>query len=108
MRAHLILKDGTIFRGRAPLGFGGQGEAVFTTAMLGYQEILTDPSFAGQLICMTFPEQGIYGIHGDLNEGARPWATGLLCRRLSPHPDHANLEGDLGSWLKKSRIPVMT
>ena len=84
MRAHLILKDGTIFRGRAPLGFGGAGEAVFTTAMAGYQEILTDPSFAGQMVCMTFPEQGIYGIHADLNEGTRPWATGLLCRRLSP------------------------
>ncbi len=57
MRAHLILKDGAVFRGRAPLGFGGSGEAVFTTAMAGYQEILTDPSFAGQLVTMTFPEQ---------------------------------------------------
>jgi len=108
MHAHLILKDGTIFRGRAPLGFGGGGEAVFTTAMAGYQEILTDPSFAGQMVCMTFPEQGIYGIHADLNEGTRPWATGLLCRRLTFAPDHTRSEGDLAGWLKRHHIPVMT
>ncbi len=108
MRAHLILKDGTIFRGRAPLGFGGSGEAVFTTAMAGYQEILTDPSFAGQMVCMTFPEQGIYGVHADLNEAARPWATGFLCRRLSFAPDHARSEGDLPSWLRRHHIPVLT
>jgi carbamoyl-phosphate synthase small subunit len=108
MKAHLILKDGTVFRGRAPLGFGGSGEAVFTTSMLGYQEILTDPSFAGQMVCMTFPEQGIYGVHADLVEGDRPWATALLCRRLTVVPDHTLSEGDLGGWLKRHRIPVMT
>ncbi|HET8715753.1 MAG TPA: glutamine-hydrolyzing carbamoyl-phosphate synthase small subunit [Holophagaceae bacterium] len=108
MRAHLILKDGTVFRGRAPLGFGGGGEAVFTTAMAGYQEILTDPSFAGQMVCMTFPEQGIYGVHAGLDEASRPWATALLCRRLTALPDHAHAEGDLAGWLKKHRIPVMT
>lgn len=108
MRAHLILKDGTVFRGRAPLGFGGQGEAVFTTAMTGYQEVLTDPSFAGQMVCMTFPEQGIYGIHAELNEGSRPWATALLCRRLTALPDHVFSTSDLGSWLKRHRVPVMT
>jgi carbamoyl-phosphate synthase small subunit len=108
MRAHLILKDGRIFRGRAPLGFGGSGEAVFTTAMAGYQEILTDPSFAGQMVCMTFPEQGIYGVHADLNEAARPWATGFLCRRMTQLPDHARMESDLASWLKRHRIPVLT
>ncbi|MDP2877262.1 MAG: glutamine-hydrolyzing carbamoyl-phosphate synthase small subunit [Holophaga sp.] len=108
MRAHLILKDGTLYRGRAPLGFGGCGEAVFTTAMAGYQEILTDPSFAGQMVCMTFPEQGIYGIHADLNEATKPWATALLCRRLSKTADHILAEGDLGSWLRRHRVPVMT
>jgi carbamoyl-phosphate synthase small subunit len=108
VKAHLILKDGTFFRGRAPLGFGGSGEAVFTTSMVGYQEILTDPSFAGQMVCMTFPEQGIYGVHPDLVEGDRPWATALLCRRLTAVPDHTLAEGDLGGWLKRHRIPVMT
>ena len=76
--------------------------------MTGYQEILTDPSFAGQMVCLTFPEQGIYGIHADLNEGTRPWATGLLCRRLTFAPDHHRSEGDLPSWLKRHHIPVMT
>ncbi|MFN8010370.1 MAG: glutamine-hydrolyzing carbamoyl-phosphate synthase small subunit [Holophagaceae bacterium] len=108
MRAHLILKDGTVFRGRAPLGFGGSGEAVFTTAMAGYQEILTDPSFAGQMVTMTFPEQGIYGVHADLNEAPRPWAAALLCRRLTGTPDHTLSESDLGGWLKRARVPVMT
>lgn len=108
MKAHLILKDGTRFRGRAPLGFGGSGEAVFTTSMTGYQEILTDPSFAGQMVCLTFPEQGIYGVRQDLVEGDQPWASALLCRRLTAVPDHALAEGDLGGWLKRHRIPVMT
>ncbi len=108
MRAHLILKDGTVFRGRAPLGFGGSGEAVFTTSMTGYQEILTDPSFAGQMVTMTFPEQGIYGVHADLVESHRPWATALLCRRLTGVPDHTFAEGDLGSWLRRHRVPIMT
>jgi len=108
VKAHLILKDGTRFRGRAPLGFAGRGEAVFTTAMAGYQEILTDPSFAGQMVVMTFPEQGIYGIHADLNEAPRPWAAALLCRRLTNLPDHAFSESDLGSWLRRHRVPVMT
>lgn len=108
MKAHLILKDGSIFRGRAPLGFGGGGEAVFTTAMAGYQEILTDPSFAGQMVCMTFPEQGVYGLHTELNEASRPWAAALLCRRLTATADHVCSEGDLGAWLRRHRIPVMT
>ncbi|WP_005035583.1 glutamine-hydrolyzing carbamoyl-phosphate synthase small subunit [Holophaga foetida] len=108
MRAHLILKDGKTFRGKAPLGFGGSGEAVFTTSMTGYQEILTDPSFAGQMVCMTFPEQGIYGIHHNLNEAARPWATALLCRRMTGVPDHVFAEGDMGTWLRRHRVPVMT
>ncbi|MDR2696842.1 MAG: glutamine-hydrolyzing carbamoyl-phosphate synthase small subunit [Holophagales bacterium] len=108
MRAHLILKDGTVFRGRSPLGFGGSGEAVFTTSMTGYQEILTDPSFYGQLVTMTFPEQGIYGIHRDLQEADHPWARGLLCRRLTSAPDHAFAETNIADWLRKHRVPIMT
>ncbi len=108
MLAHLILKDGECFSGHAPLGRGGSGEVVFTTAMAGYQEILTDPSFAGQMVCMTFPEQGVYGVHADLNEAPRPWAAGFICRRLSLQPDHTRSESDLGGWLKRHRIPVIT
>ena len=108
MLAHLILKDGEVFTGNAPLGAGGSGEVVFTTAMAGYQEILTDPSFAGQMVTMTFPEQGIYGIQKHLNEGARPWAAGLICRRITAQADHVWSEGDLTTWLKRHHIPVIT
>ena len=108
MLAHLILKDGERFRGHSPLGLGGSGEVVFSTAMAGYQELLTDPSFAGQMLCLTFPEQGIYGVQTALNEAARPWATALICRRLTAQPDHAFAEGDLGGWLKRHQIPVLT
>jgi carbamoyl-phosphate synthase small subunit len=108
MRAHLILKDGTVFKGRSPLGFGGSGELVSVASMTGYQEILTDPSFFGQLVAMTFPEQGIYGIHDSLHESRQPWAKGLLCRRLTSTPDHIFAETDVGTWLKRHRVPVMT
>jgi carbamoyl-phosphate synthase small subunit len=76
--------------------------------MTGYQEILTDPSFYGQLVTMTFPEQGIYGIHKELNEAERPWAKGLLCRRLTSAPDHIFSETNLGNWLKRHRVPAVT
>ena len=108
MLAHLILKDGETFTGQAPFTVGGSGEVVFTTAMAGYQEILTDPSFAGQMVIMTFPEQGIYGVHARLNEAGRPWATGMICRRITAQPDHVFAEGDLGSWLKRHRVAVIT
>jgi carbamoyl-phosphate synthase small subunit len=106
--AHLILKDGETFTGQAPFAVGGSGEVVFTTAMAGCQEIMTDPSFAGQMVCMTFPEQGIYGVQAGLNEGPRPWAAGFICRRITALPDHAFAEGDLGSWLKRHRVAVIT
>jgi carbamoyl-phosphate synthase small subunit len=108
VHAHLILKDGETFTGVAPFAAGGSGEVVFTTAMAGYQEILTDPSFAGQMVIMTFPELGIYGVQAKLNEGGRPWASGLICRRITVQPDHAFAEGDLGSWLKRHRVAVIT
>jgi carbamoyl-phosphate synthase small subunit len=108
MRAHLILKDGTVFMGRSPLGFGGSGELVFHASMIGYQEVLTDPSFFGQLVAMAFPEQGICGIHDDLHESGRPWANGMICRRLTSTPDHVFSETDVGTWLKRHRVPVMT
>jgi len=106
---YVLLEDGTAFRGES-VGADGTafGEAVFATAMTGYQEILTDPSFAGQMVCMTFPEQGIYGIQAGLNEGARPWAAGFICRRITSLPDHVFAEGDLGIWLKRHRVAVIT
>jgi len=76
--AALVLEDGRAFVG-APLGadVAGEGEVVFNTAMTGYQEVLTDPSYAGQMVCMTYPLQGNYGVREADSESARPWARAL-------------------------------
>ncbi|MDQ3227680.1 MAG: hypothetical protein M3Q50_13750, partial [Chloroflexota bacterium] len=72
--AALALADGRVFRGK---GFGARaavgGEVVFTTTMVGYQEVCTDPSFRGQIVCMTYPLIGNYGIHPQQSESRRPW-----------------------------------
>ncbi|MCA9859784.1 MAG: hypothetical protein KC438_08685, partial [Thermomicrobiales bacterium] len=81
--AALALADGTIFRGR---GFGADvdtgGEVVFTTSMTGYQEVCTDPSFAGQIVCMTYPLIGNYGVNEADAESRQPWIRGLIVREL--------------------------
>src|SRR3712207_4305608 len=85
--AALALADGRIFRGR---GFGAptdaQGEVVFTTTMIGYQEVATDPSFRGQIVCMTYPLIGNYGIQPEANESRQPWIAGLVVRENADWP----------------------
>jgi carbamoyl-phosphate synthase small subunit len=85
--ALLVLRDGRVFRGRA-LGAGGetQGEVIFNTAMSGYQEILTDPSYRGQIVTMTYPMIGNYGINEEDVESHRPWANGLIVKEASACP----------------------
>ena len=82
--AALALADGRVFRGR---GFGADvdadGEAVFTTSMTGYQEVCTDPSFRGQLVCMTYPLIGNYGVNDEATESRQPWIAGLIVREAS-------------------------
>jgi carbamoyl-phosphate synthase small subunit len=82
--AKLALEDGTVFTGRA-FGARGEvdGEVVFNTSMTGYQEILTDPSYHGQIVAMTYPMIGNYGINPDDAESARPWVRGFIVRELS-------------------------
>jgi carbamoyl-phosphate synthase small subunit len=83
-KAILMLEDGRSFTG---LSFGAQGETfgemVFNTSMTGYQEILTDPSYAGQIVCMTYPQIGNYGVNGSDVESRRIWAEGLVVREAS-------------------------
>src|SRR5439155_14770149 len=83
--AKLALEDGTIFTGR---GFGAagttEGEVVFNTSMTGYQEILTDPSYAGQIVTMTYPLIGNYGINRGDVESKRPQVAGLHIKELAP------------------------
>jgi len=104
--AALALADGTIFRGR---GFGAEvdtdGEVVFTTSMTGYQEVCTDPSFAGQIVCMTYPLIGNYGVNAADAESRRPWISGLIVRELCDLPSNWRSEGTLGAYLCDHRIP---
>lgn len=82
--AILALESGKVLRGRACGAYGVVcGEVVFNTAMTGYQEVLTDPSYAGQIVCMTFPHIGNYGVNAEDVESARPWVSGLIVRELS-------------------------
>lgn len=104
--AALALADGTIFRG---VGFGATsdaaGEVVFTTTMVGYQEVCTDPSFRGQIVCMTYPLIGNYGIHPDQDESRQPWIAGLIVREHCDFPSHAGSQGTIDEYLKRFGIP---
>ncbi|HWO92018.1 MAG TPA: carbamoyl-phosphate synthase domain-containing protein, partial [Methylomirabilota bacterium] len=104
-----MLEDGRAFAGAA-LGFDGlgQGEVVFNTAMTGYQEVLTDPSYAGQMVCMTYPLQGNYGVRDADAESSRPWARALIVRWACPQPSHHSSEASLDEYLKRWRVPAIT
>jgi carbamoyl-phosphate synthase small subunit len=85
--ALLVLRDGRVFRGEA-LGAEGEawGEIIFNTAMSGYQEILTDPSYRGQIVVMTYPMIGNYGLNTEDVESRRPWVNGFVVKEASPWP----------------------
>jgi carbamoyl-phosphate synthase small subunit len=101
-RALLVLEDGRTFAGRS---FGADGEStaeiVFNTSMTGYQEILTDPSYAGQLVVMTVPHVGNYGINPDDDESGRPRAVGFAVREHCPVPSSYRSQGDLATYLRE-------
>jgi carbamoyl-phosphate synthase small subunit len=99
-RALLLLADGTRFEGRG-LGTTGTalGEAVFFTGMTGYEEALTDPSYAGQILTFTYPLIGNYGISGAVAQHPHACVAGAVIKELSAHPSHFQMTSDLGSWL---------
>ena len=105
MKATLILANGSIFSGTS---IGGTEtrvcEMVFNTSMTGYQEILTDPSYAGQGVVMSYPLIGNYGVNHEDNESRRPWAEAFVVRHLSPRGSNFRCEGDLGTFLKEHNI----
>jgi carbamoyl-phosphate synthase large subunit len=107
--AALVLEDGRAFVGVA-LGASavGEGEVVFNTAMTGYQEVLTDPSYAGQMVCMTYPLQGNYGVRDADAESSRPWARALIVRWACPVPSHHSSEASLDEYLKRWKVPAIT
>jgi carbamoyl-phosphate synthase small subunit len=103
--AMLVLADGTTFRGTAFGAIGERaGEVVFNTSMAGYQEIATDPSYAGQIVCLTYPLIGNYGVNTEDPEASRPWIDGLIVRELSPIVSNYRSTTDLGSYLRDAGI----
>ena len=105
MKATLILENGTVFRGES-IGSMEERvcEIVFNTSMTGYQEILTDPSYAGQGIVMSYPLIGNYGVNHEDNESVRPWAEAFILRHLSPRGSNFRCEGTLDAYLKEHNI----
>ncbi|MBO0706475.1 MAG: carbamoyl phosphate synthase small subunit, partial [Candidatus Dormibacteraeota bacterium] len=104
--AALVLEDGRAFAGRA-LGADrlGEGEVVFNTAMTGYQEVLTDPSYAGQMLCMTYPLQGNYGLRQADAESPRAWARAFIVRWACDRPSSHSSEWSLDGYLSEQGIP---
>jgi len=104
--AVLALEDGSVFRGRA---FGADatiaGECVFNTSMTGYQEIITDPSYFGQIVTMTAPMIGNYGVNDEDTEATTPKASGLVVRELSPIVSNWRSQSSLDAYLRKYGIP---
>ncbi len=104
--AYLVLEDGSVHEG---VGFGaeavGLGEVVFNTSMTGYQEILTDPSYAGQLVTLTYPLIGNYGINSQDHESSRIQVGGLIVREHCDRPSHGRSERTLHEFLASQGIP---
>src|SRR5271169_185571 len=103
--AKLGLEDGTVFTGRA-FGATGEvdGEVVFNTSMTGYQEILTDPSYHGQIVAMTYPQIGNYGVNADDAESRRPWVRGFVIRELSARVSSYRAAGTLAAYLEEHGV----
>lgn len=106
MKAILLLEDGTVFQGR---GFGARadavGEVVFNTGMTGYQEVITDPSYCGQIVAMTYPLIGNYGINREDFEASRPHIHGLVVRELEEVPSNWRAEFTVDELLADHGIP---
>ena len=102
----LLLADGSRFVGELFGAKGwGEGELVFTTGMTGYQESLTDPSFAGQVLTFTYPLIGNYGIHHGTSESAGVWPRGVVVRHAMKNPDHRDSIASLGEFLSYHQVP---
>ncbi|SOY28466.1 Carbamoyl-phosphate synthase small chain [Acetatifactor muris] len=106
MKAFLVLEDGTVFEG-THIGADREiiSEIVFNTSMAGYLEVLTDPSYAGQAVCMTYPLTGNYGICREDMESRRPWPDGFIVRELSRVPCNFRCDMSLQQFLEENDVP---
>ena len=106
MKAILALEDGTVFEGK---GFGAKasacGEVCFNTSMTGYQEIITDPSYKAQIVTMTYPHIGNYGVNEQDIESYQPHVAGFVVREVSPVPSNWRKDWELGEYLENNNIP---
>ena len=106
MKGYLVLEDGSVFSGE---GFGAigavAGEVVFNTGMTGYQEVLTDPSYFGQIVAMTYPLIGNYGINPADFESRAPWVRGFVVKELCDEPSHWQAVKSLSAYLAENGIP---
>ncbi|MFM7546450.1 MAG: glutamine-hydrolyzing carbamoyl-phosphate synthase small subunit [Synechococcales cyanobacterium] len=104
--ALLVLADGTIYRG---FSFGASGttigEVVFNTGMTGYQEVLTDPSYSGQIVAFTYPELGNVGVNSEDEESHKPHIKGVIARNITNHPSNWRSQSSLPDYLKEHGIP---
>ena len=110
--ALLALADGSVFEGEAfgavPADGVSTGEAVFNTVLSGYQEVITDPSYAGQVIAFTYPHIGNYGVNPTDDESARPRCSGVVVRDLADAPSNFRAEGSLEGFLADHGVPGIT
>ena len=106
MKAFLVLEDGTVFEG-THIGAKKEviSEIVFNTSMAGYLEVLTDPSYAGQAVCMTYPLIGNYGICKDDMESLSPWPDGFIVRELSRIPSNFRCDMTIQQFLEENNVP---
>src|SRR5574339_428913 len=104
-KAVIALEDGTVFEGR-PFGRHGEtsGEVVFNTALCGYQEVLTDPSYAGQIVTMTYPHIGNYGVNREDVESGHPQVAGFVVREASTRASSWRASGELHRYLDEAGI----
>jgi carbamoyl-phosphate synthase small subunit len=104
-KATLVIEDGTVFEG---LSFGSEGEAygevVFNTSITGYQEILTDPSYNGQIVAMTYPEIGNYGVNPEDVESRKPFLRGFVVKEYWKEPSNWRSRGSLGKYLSDNGV----
>jgi carbamoyl-phosphate synthase small subunit len=110
--AALVLADGAVFEGEAigaqPDGGVATGEAVFNTVLSGYQEVITDPSYAGQVIAFTYPQIGNYGVNPTDDEASRPHCRGVIVRDLCDRPSNWRSTGSLEEFLIRRSVPGIT
>jgi len=104
--AILVLEDGSVFEG-TPFGseVEAEGEVVFNTCMTGYQEVCSDPSYRGQMVVMTHPQIGNYGVTAEVSESVQPWLAALIVRDYAPYHHHWQSQESLSDWLARHGVP---